>query len=200
MFVPLTHGARVVISFSTADAEEWSNVLHFTKTNYTTQDLQDLIDDILTSANATIAPAMSTNTGLSSVTGYDIRSSGGVVLTAAGVPASGQDAAELLPINLAIVMTLRSATRGRSGRGRVYIAGFTEAKQVGGNWSAATVTAAGDYISGIEAAANANGWAFVIMSKQQDGVALNPAVARTVTSYEVRNTEVGTQRRRVDRP
>lgn len=45
---------------------------------------------------------------------------------------SGVDASAPLPVNVALVITLRTALRGRRNRGRIYIAGFAEDQNAAG--------------------------------------------------------------------
>jgi hypothetical protein len=66
-------------------------------------------------------------------------------------------------------------------------------------WSVNAGTVATNYMTNIRTAASAAGWTHVIRSTQVDGVALNPAVTRQVTGFDVRSRITGSQRRRVDR-
>jgi hypothetical protein len=53
---------------------------------------------------------------------------------------AGLDAATAMPASVSLVVTLRTATRGRSFRGRVYTGPYCQDANVGGVPTAATVT------------------------------------------------------------
>jgi hypothetical protein len=63
-----------------------------------------------------------------------------VVVYTTGLPLVGQNTTESLPYNCAFVVSLRTANRGRSGRGRNYVPGLTEAQQAGSTIAAGTRT------------------------------------------------------------
>lgn len=66
---------------------------------------------------------------------------GGAFTYSTGLPADGANVQEPLPGNVALCMSLRTAQRGRSFRGRSYIVGLTE-NQVSGNLLTAPAAAA----------------------------------------------------------
>lgn len=57
-----------------------------------------------------------------------------------GLPENGSNAAAPLPNNVTVVMSLRTALRGRSYRGRVYHIGLTESQVVGNTVDPALMT------------------------------------------------------------
>ena len=198
-FIPSPHAARAVIKFA-AFTQEFSNVLHFTKTEYTDTDMAALADALDAAVVSALKSSLATAVAYSGVDVYDIRTVGGNVVYNTDGIGTGSDTAEPLPVNLAIVVTLRTQTRGRSGRGRVYVGGFSEDKFDGEVWSAGAETAAEAYIQACKTNAETAGWGFALRSIQQDQVKFDTAVMRPITSFGVRNRLPATQRRRIDRP
>jgi hypothetical protein len=188
-----------VVSWTKGD-EEWSNVFHATKTDYTLTDQQSLaaaIDGYHLLANLS---RISTAVTYKSTNVYDLRDPGGAIVLNNTNTRIGGNGSEAHAVNLACVVTVRTATRGRSGRGRVYIGGMAENDMDQGSFNAQAAAFALNYVTGIKTAIENAGWTFVIVSRQQNDVTLNPPVARPVTSLIVRSNRPGTQRRRVDRP
>lgn len=134
------------------------------------------------------------------------------LLTTAG---AGGTSGDMLPPQCALVTTLKTATIGRTHRGRFYAGGFGEGDQSGGIWNVqltdAITTAWGTFFTAYGSAAPTSGFKLGIWSyRTASGCTQsptgsghvrvespNPAQAFTpVTSLLVRNT-VYTQRRRV---
>jgi hypothetical protein len=127
--IPLT--ARVALRGHTSEGHKFVNVLHFRR--------NDVLTD--TGARAVIGPALVTliqtavtggNSWTASVpasAGWDdwtytpLDSAGATVVTALGI--AGGSAVVQLPAEVALVVTLRTAIRGRSYRGRVYTGPWT---------------------------------------------------------------------------
>lgn len=198
-FIPTPHCARLVLNFRIG-LFDWSNVMHCTKTDYTEAEMQDLADDMDTYLGTELAGYLNDVTYVG-VTAYDIRTSDGPVYVANAASGTGTaGAGDTISPALAIVVTTRTAARGRSGRGRQYLSGFAEGSIEDGIWSAAAVGGAGTYIAARKAVIENAGFTWVVRSTQQDGTLLTTAVTRAITSYEVRSNAPGTQRRRIDRP
>lgn len=198
-FVPTPNCARAVISF-VQGTSVYSNVLHFTKDNFTGGDMNILANTLDDAINEAHLGNITTNSVYTGVRVYDIRTSTGAVAFnddhAGGGAASGDPA----PLNSAVVITLRTNTRGRTGRGRMYVAGYADAELGGFTWSQNAQDAAVNYLGALRDNAALQGWIHVIRSTQVDGVLLNPAVTREVTGFDIRSAITGTQRRRLDRP
>lgn len=198
-FVPTPHGARIVQSL-TRGTESFSYTWYATKAGYdhtALVELANLVDNVF---NAGMKSNFSTGITYVGCTCYDARESDGEVVVDTGSAGPGTMTGEPLPINLAVCVTLRTAGRGRSSRGRKYISGFTESLITSGEWSATAVAAAANLCTNTIQAIQDAGWSAVIRSIQQDGVLLSTANVRAITSIMVRSNKVATQRRRVDRP
>lgn len=198
-FIPTPNTARCVINF-VQGTSTYSNVLHFTKTNFTGGDMNTLANVVDQAVVAAHLPNITTNSLYVGTRVYDIRTLSGAVVFNNDGAGGGAAAGDPAPLNSAVVITLRTATRGRTGRGRMFVAGFADAELNGFTWSANAATAAINYLSEVRDAAALVGWIHVIRSTQVDHVIQNPALTREVTGFEVRNNITGTQRRRLDRP
>jgi hypothetical protein len=124
-----------------------------------------------------------------------------------GTPVAGAGVGDILPLSLAAVVTLRTAVASKSGRGRVYFTGFTEAQNdATGRTAAAVNTAIVAQISTFGSATNARGLAIAVLSRPADAVTI-PAVSRPartgqanrITGIVARNTKWESQRRRTGR-
>lgn len=198
-FVPTPNGARVVVNWIKG-TETFSYVFYATKDGFdlsAQQDLATLVDSV---HNASRKAYFASQVTYLNTTVYDARESDGPIATANISNGPGTGASEALPINTSVCVTLRTAGRGRSSRGRKFVTGFGEGNNAAGEWNSTATNNALNYIAAIIAAIASAGWLPVIRSIQQDGVALTTANTRAITSTSVRNSKVATQRRRVDRP
>jgi hypothetical protein len=106
---------------------------------------------------------------------------------------------QTLPNHTAAVMTLRTALRGRSYRGRIYHCGFTEA-QVNGNFIAAAVnTSLVSAYANLLALSDANGAEIarmVVVSRYANNIKRTVGIHTLVTGISSSGV-VETQRRRM---
>lgn len=198
-FIPTPHTARVVVRF-TKGSEGYSNVFHFEKPSFTLTDMENLAAAVDAIVGGSYMSIWNNHISYVATDVYDIRTSTGQIVTESTTGAPGTVAGEGLPTNLAVVVTLRTATRGRTGRGRVYVAGFSESNLDEGVFNSGTLPQAKSYVDNVIAEGLAVGWVCGVRSIQTDGVINNPALMRPVTDTEVRSGIPGTQRRRLDRP
>lgn len=197
-FVPLEQGARAVVRF-THGSETFSNVFHFTKGNFTTSDMEDLAAAVQLAASANLKYALSPQVSLVKTEVYDVRTSTGAVVENTAGAGAGGGSGDTVPINTALVVTIYSATRGRAGRGRVFVAGLPESLMDNGVFNSGAITLGEEYVDNVMSRAASAGWTLVVRSAQLDKTPLNPAVGRPIVSVVCRNGVPGTQRRRVDR-
>lgn len=146
-----------------------------------------------------ILPIQSNALEMMQVQTYDMSSADSWVMTTPfdASTVGGNATTPGLPANIACVVSFRTENRGKSGRGRLYHAGLTEA-QVTGNQLTTTVpgTIRQNYINmfaDIESAAGVN---HVIVSFQGGGVARLTGWVQQVHQYIV-NERIDTQRRRL---
>lgn len=189
---------RVVVKWSQG-AQAFSNVLHYTKNAFTVQDMQDAIDDMDTWIGGYLAANVSTNIHYDGIDGYDLRTAGGQVVTQNASAGNGGMAGDMMPINVALVVTRRTATRGQSGRGRIYVGHLPESTIADGVYNAGAINQALSYADNLDGQAVANGWTPVIVQRWAAGQELEEPLTHQVTDNEVRSGVPGTQRRRLDR-
>lgn len=129
----------------------------------------------------------------------DISSQEGFTLShVVSPPLAGTAIGESLPSNVALCISFRTAFRGRSGRGRNYVAGCTEANCAGSFFSTAYVNAmvsaygllmgAGNFVPGL-------GW--TIVTRHFNGQPRPIGLSRTVTAVLSVNNSCDSQRRRL---
>ena len=115
-----------------------------------------------------------------------------------GLPLVGANATEALPFNVAYCVSFRTANRGRSGRGRNYVAGLTEAQQAASVIAAGTrttiVTAyqglvgAGTFVAGLQ---------FCVVSRFTNNAPRVTALIQPITNVTTIDDILDSQRRRL---
>lgn len=141
-FVPVTNTVMVEIRMR-LDAQRIENTVYFKKaTAWSAGDLVTLGNSMLTWWAANYAPFVSSAVTLNEIYISDLTSSTGLVQsTPAPTPhPAGDRAAASLPNNVAITVSFRSGSRGRSARGRNYISGLSEDAVVLNTVDAAVIT------------------------------------------------------------
>lgn len=104
---------------------------------------------------------------------------------------------EALPGQNALVLTHRTALRGRSYRGRTYICGLGEAQTQGNNVLDASGDAILEGFSSVITAIQELNYFFVVVSRYTNGAPRLAGVATPVLSTSLRNYAIDTQRRRL---
>lgn len=112
------------------------------------------------------------------------------------VPVAGQVGQPALPGNAACVVSFRTALRGRSGRGRNYIAGIAEGDVNGNQFANTFVQAMGNSYGALAAGLGAQAMYHVVVSRFFNGNPRPEGRAAAVTSYLV-DGFVDSQRRRL---
>lgn len=125
----------------------------------------------------------------------------------AGAPVGGASATEMLPLNVAACVTIRTAFAGKSFRGRTYFSGFSEAaNDATGRQNAAVNTAIFNAMTSINSILATNGMTIAVVSRNAEARTIpaktfpaRPGVATPVQSFQARNTKWESQRRRTGR-
>lgn len=198
-FVPGAHLARVLIISGSADVQ-WSNGLYFTRANFSQTHLEELVQAVRDTWATEMSSFLANDYATRGAIGYDMRASDAPTYTYTPAPTSGIRTGQVLPIQNALVVTMYTASRGRSGRGRLYVAGTTEETITDGVFSSGYVDDVVNGVIAVKDAAFAVGWNLVISSTQQDGVRLEERVNRLVTEITCRSGIPGNQQRRSRRP
>lgn len=112
---------------------------------------------------------------------------------------AGTNTAQSLPPQDALVISWRTALKGRSFRGRTYVPGLTEVNQDAGIWGSATTAAydtwADAFLARYSASDPASHWRFGVVSEVTGGLKRVTPIITPVSNFGV-DAEVFTQRRR----
>lgn len=101
-----------------------------------------------------------------------------------------------LPANVAFCVSFKTAARGRSFRGRNYVVGLTEADVVGNIVDTDVAQALRDAYDSLRLASGTTTF-WVVLSRQANGVARSAGLATRITSVNITDQKVDTQRRRL---
>jgi len=130
-------------------------------------------------------------TDLSSASGYSVSQ-------AAPTPnPKGQLLASGLPGNVAICVSFRTPNRGRSFRGRNYVAGLAETDVTGNTLTPLKVAGILGSYQGIPSSIVSSAWDWVVVSRFAGGVPRTTGIATDVTSVVIVDDFVDSQRRRL---
>lgn len=109
----------------------------------------------------------------------------------------GTAGASVVQNQVAMVVTLQTARRGRSYRGRNYLAGLPQSDLVSpSEWSLAAISTFETYYGNLMNAIQTAGWTPVVLSRVQGGVPLVLGVTTPVAAVRV-TPKLGTQRGRL---
>jgi len=185
------------------------------------QALADALGSAIKSAfTSQLAPHISGGVSLAKVGVRDLRTDNQAEFIDTGAAVVGTGTGDLLPGQVALCVTLRTALAGKSFRGRSYLPGFVEADNQASGTTGATANAAGvAFVQAIDNALKANGLALGVLSRPSerktlvettfhaDGTqtvrTLSNVTAKTgqvtqVTALESRTSKWETQRRRTN--
>lgn len=198
-FQPAPDIVRCDLIWADNAARQWMNTLHFEKTSYSLSDMQELVADLETAIDGNSSLAFLSNTcQLDRVRLTDIRTDDGPVVEET-MDEAGLATADAIPYGSAAVVTLRTAKRGRSYRGRLYWSGLGENGVSGQGITQAFQDYILDFLDDLVVAAEADGWTLVVLSRQYNQQIRLEAVGEPVTARVIRSTLLGSQRRRNDR-
>lgn len=197
-FIATPNAALVVMEWG-SETIQWTNTLWYTKPEYTYEDMENLSQAHLESIDAPFLNHINVAWALQQITVYDMREDGGPVYTYAPIDVEGTGTGGAMPAQVAMVLTTRTARRGRSGRGRIFVGGLDEDAIVGGVVDNVPALSVLGVFNAIMEAADGLGWTFVVRSGQQGGVILSTPQTYPVTDIVSRDRSMGTQRRRSDR-
>lgn len=198
-FIPSPHGASARLVW-TAGLREWSNILWFTKTNFTQTDMEVLAAALKAAFDSNAQSVISMTASLDRVEITDGRTEGAQIVQSTGTPVGGGASADMMPISTAFVITSRTGLRGRSYRGRIYFSGMPEGSHTNDEWNEDTATRLLGFAGGLKTAGANNEWTMVVRSTQHNNQVLSTAVMTPVNTFSARSKILAHQRRRVVRP
>lgn len=132
-----------------------------------------------------------TNTALNKVGIRDIRATNLVEFIDSGGALACTGTGDPLPLQVALVVTLRTAKAGQSFRGRVFLAGYTEAvNDTSHNAVAAAGTASVAFIVAVQNALKASGMDLGVLSRPAEKKTITTEIVHSdgTTSTEVSST------------
>lgn len=199
-FVPTPNCVSVEMLY-TQDGQQIENVLHYVKASpWGLASMEELAQGIFDIWSTTWAADNPTNLTWDGIRVTDLSSqTGPVLIFQDDLPIVGTNVSPALPNNCAMVVTKRTALRGRSFRGRVYHPGLTEARVTGNTITtnfATTVANQYENLIVIEVQGGADEALMVVLSLVADGQPRTEGQATPVTRMEV-NLTVDSQRRRL---
>jgi len=130
-------------------------------------------------------------TDLSSASGYSVSQAAPTPNPTGGIAAAG------LPGNVALCVSFRTPNRGRSFRGRNYVAGLAETSVTGNTLDATRVAGILGSYQGIPSSIVSSAWDWVVVSRFTGGAPRVAGLATDVTSVVVVDDFVDSQRRRL---
>jgi hypothetical protein len=195
VFQPVPDCALVIFDMGSLGVN-WSNTFHFTKSGFNLTDMTNLAEQTFLAWSLSIDDILYSSFSSRGVTAYDLREEGGDVIVGDVTPVAGLVEADAYEPNSALVLTLRTHVRGRSGRGRLYLAGFTEAGIADGVWAEATIAAAITAVEAVQTAAQVLGWTYSVVSRYHNGAKRAEGWPIAITDIVCRSGIPGKQSRR----
>lgn len=181
------------------DGQRIQNVWHYAMDSpKPPAEMDELGDAIITSWNSIIKPQMPTTLSLIEVKVVDLTTQiSPTVYITTGLPIVGTNVSPALPNNNSLVITKRTALRGRSYRGRIYFSGLVEGQVTNNAVSAAYQTGFINFCNAVRVITTTNyTWEMAIVSKRQEGQWLTQAIVTAVTGFTT-DGQVDSQRRRL---
>lgn len=197
-FIPIPNGIALTFYFTSA-SQNWQFSLTLRKSAGEVEitDLQQATADGSAWWTSFLKPQLATSTSLTSIVASDQSVEGGNQYQAT-VNEAATGSGSAVPLNACVVISGRTAKRGRSYRGRSYLSGLRDAilgVSMNAISSAFASTLAGGFAS-LASTLDGHGLDHVIASKQHNGAPVNPAETNEVTAYVV-DTNIDSQRRRL---
>lgn len=177
------------------------NVLNFltTETPVTPSLVQAIAEEALTEWVNEVVPNLSSSYSLREVHAADQSSATGSIFTAVPLaPVPGGQGGDPEPGNVAFCVSLRTAQRGRSFRGRTYFCGLTSGETNGNIFNADRAALLVGALEFIRENMIAVGGQLVVVSRFSGGAPRATGIATPVTAIFNVDLRVDSQRRRLD--
>lgn len=198
-FQPTQNGARVILTWGRGVIRQWTNHFWCSKVAFNTSDQQALAELINTAFGEVTLSGLASTVVLDSIQVVDERTQGAPIVTKTATNGQGAGGENAINPGHNVVVTARTALRGRAYRGRWYIGGFDEGQIDFNTWSATATQTALAIVNTVHEVMINEGWVPGVRSGQLNGVLREEAVVTPITVLTVRNALVGTQRRRIPR-
>lgn len=192
-------GARVILTWGRGITRQWTNHFWCSKVAFNTSDQQALADLINTAFGEVTLTALADTVVLDTIQVVDERTQGAPIAVTTATNGQGVDVAHAINPGHNVVVTARTALRGRAYRGRWYIGGMSEAHINFNTWGEDALTTAATIVETVHETMRNLGWVPGVRSGQLNNALRLQGVVTPITSIVVRNALVGTQRRRIPR-
>lgn len=197
-FIPVTNVARIELVYEWG-GEIVENVLHYKRASWSLADLGLLKEFFVGWFTDSMAPQLSDTLALQRIICTDLTTETAPRLDTTIAPPinGGWTTSPSTPNNTAIVATFRTALRGRSYRGRMFIPGCVQEVQQESYLSPAAVTGLTTIVTSLRRFALGSLFAdLVIVSYMSHGAWRTAGVATEVETVGI-NSRLGTVRRRM---
>lgn len=208
--VVIPFAVQVVLNWSIAGGKTGHNVLYGRSTGVpapTVAQAQSIFSALTTGGLWTsFATHLANVVSLTGVTLTSVHSAGQPSFVSTGAGVAGTNAAVAMPSEMAVCVTLRTALRGASNRGRMYIPGYAVDQVIAGNLISATcVTDTAAWANNIRTVLSAQSYTWAIGQRERVAYIGNTGTAHParaancsvdVTSAIVRDNRWDSQRRR----
>ncbi len=198
-FVPVPNVAQIDVVYNW-DGQIVENVLHYKKATGTPSesDLIAITDAISSYFQDHLVPLMSSTLTLLRVVGKLLDIADGLFyVSTAGLPVAGGGGSAPLPNSNSIAYSWRTASAGRSFRGRTFHVGLMEGQIAGNELTSAAVSAIGSAYNGLIGAGVPAGFELVVVSRQHAGVPRLTGIATEVSAGFFTDNVLDSQRRRL---
>lgn len=197
-FQPTPNAAVGVIHF-TLLTSQLANVLNF---QHGTVPDQTAIDALATAIDAWVTsdylPLISASVHYDRVEVRGLSSSVDLAGSNSDGAADGGLAGLAMAANTSLCLTLRTASTGRSARGRVYLVPTSSGEDTDAQTFGAAYTADAQVaFQNLSTRVSAVGWTWSVLSRRNGGVLLPAGVTRPITTVEARNRLIDSQRGRL---
>lgn len=206
--IVISNAAQLTLNWS-GPQRTWRNVLGLIG-NPTLPAINQATAEALFTAirgnSATVAymGLMNGNTILESISLRSLNTPNLPEFTSTGTPLAGGGTGDTLPLNTALVVTIRTTGAGKSFRGRVYLAGFDETQNdANGRILPNANTLSQAFLTGIDNSAQAQNMLIAVLSRPKaakvipaKNIAASPGFATQRTAFQTRTTKWNSQRRR----
>lgn len=165
-FVPVPNTIQVNIVFE-MDSQEVENTIYYEKsTGVDLTDISAFTEELNAYIVAELLPFLGNTIKLIRLVSILLDAADSLLyISTTGLPATGGAAGAAAPNNVALCMSLRTANRGRSFRGRNFIAGIPKDLITENTVGSGSVAAYTDYYEGLIGLGGDDGWAQVVVSR-----------------------------------
>jgi hypothetical protein len=197
-FIPVPNTVEVEVIFEMQD-QVVENTLYYANETPSLENVTSLLEEINTAIQDQLIPLLSSAITLVRLVATLISVVDGFVVTnTTGMPVSGGGSDDALPSNVALCISKRTALRGRSARGRNYIAGIPlDARETQDTLTSAFTSGVVSAFETILGAGADGGWVPVVVSRFHSGAPRTTGVTNPITNVIVTDNIMDSQRRRL---